>query len=146
MSSIETTPSTALTLRAAERAQIERWAQDAYPHEACGLLLGRLSGDRVTVEHVRSAPNLDRAHARDRYELDPAAHLAAAEEARALGLDVVGVWHSHPDLPARPSETDRAEAWSGWSYVIVSAGASRAGELRSWRLHGDRFAEEEVVA
>jgi proteasome lid subunit RPN8/RPN11 len=93
---------------------------------------------------VREARNLDTARARDRFDLDPADHLAAEELARAVGLEVVGVWHSHPDHPAVPSEADRAQAWRGWSYPIVSVTAGRARELRSWRLAGQGFVEEEL--
>jgi proteasome lid subunit RPN8/RPN11 len=47
---------------------------------------------------------------------------------------VLGVWHTHPDHPATPSETDRAAAWSGWSYLILSVVRGELAELRSWRL------------
>jgi len=56
----------------------------------------------------------------------------------------VGIWHSHPDHPARPSETDRAAAWEGWSYLIASVTDAGLSELRSWRLSGERFLEEPV--
>jgi proteasome lid subunit RPN8/RPN11 len=127
----------------AVRGQIEAWAAAAYPNEACGLLIGR-AGATVAIEQARSAQNLDPS-ARDRYEIDPEDHLAAEDEARSLGLDVVGVWHSHPEHPARPSETDRRRAWPGWSYVIVAVVKGRAVDLRSWRLEGERFREEEVL-
>jgi proteasome lid subunit RPN8/RPN11 len=74
--------------------------------------------------------------------VDPADHLAAWKAAEAEGLDVVGAWHSHPDQPAVPSATDRAEASAGLSYLIVAVSASGAGELRSWRLVDDAFEEE----
>ena len=137
--------STTIVLGPSLRAEIERAARDAYPREACGLLIGKQHGARIDVDRVRAARNLDDARPNDRYELDPADHLAAEEEAHALGLDVVGVWHSHPDHPARPSETDRVRAWNGWSYAIVSVEKDGARELRSWRLVEDRFLEEEVL-
>jgi proteasome lid subunit RPN8/RPN11 len=59
-------------------------------------------------------------------------------------LEVVGVWHSHPDHPARPSETDRNGAWEGWSYLILSVTAEGVPDLRSWRLRGEHFEEEDV--
>lgn len=86
--------------------------------------------------------NLNHERPHDRYDLDPAGFLAADREARSAGLEIVGIWHSHPDHPARPSATDLAGAWEGWSYVIVAVTADGAGELRSWRLEDGRFAEE----
>ena len=75
----------------------------------------------------------------DRYEVDPEGLLTAERAARASGLGVVGVWHSHPRGAAAPSTTDRRGAYGGWSYVIV-----RAAETRSFRLVKGVF-EEEVV-
>jgi len=142
---IGSTIKTALRLPRPLRAQLEHWAIAAHPHESCGLLLGRREGALIEAVHVRRGRNLNVSRAGDRYELDPADHLAVQEEAHARGLDVVGVWHSHPDHAARPSETDRAQAWNEWSYVIVSVSRDAVCELRSWRLHESHFIEEEVL-
>jgi proteasome lid subunit RPN8/RPN11 len=93
---------------------------------------------------VRDAANLNQERPGDRYELDPRTMLEADRDCRARGLEVVGVWHSHPDHPAEPSETDRAGAWEGWSYIIVSVARAAVGTMRSWRLSGDRFHEESI--
>ncbi|MEM8709359.1 MAG: M67 family metallopeptidase [Planctomycetota bacterium] len=76
--------------------------------------------------------------------LDPVALLAAEESASSRGLEVIGVWHSHPDRAAVPSEEDRAAAWPKWSYLIASVNASGVRDLRSWRLGGEAFVEEAV--
>lgn len=85
---------------------------------------------------------MNRVRARDRFELDPRDFLAAELAARRTGREIVGIWHSHPDHPAVPSETDRLAAWEGWSYLIAEVTRERAGALRSWRLVHDRFVEE----
>ena len=131
-----------LTLDEAQRASIRDAALAAYPHEACGLLVGR-DGE---VEEVTIGRNLDDTRAHDRYTLDPTHLLHVEDDAEQRGLSVLGVWHSHPDHPAIPSETDRAGAWANWSYVIVSVRAGLPDGLRSWRLLGKRFVEQEVVA
>ena len=124
---------------------LNAFARQGYPDETCGLLLGVRRGDKhVVVSQVRRARNLNVGRARDRYELDPDDFLAADREARAAGLDIVGIWHSHPDHPARPSATDRDGAWPGWSYLIISVGREDVGEIRSWRLNGGDFEEEEI--
>ena len=116
-----------------------------YPHETCGLLIGRQAEGITTVIEAVQAPNLNRERPGDRYDLDPKAILVADRESRQKGLEIVGVWHSHPDHPARPSETDRAAAWENWSYVILSVGRDGVREVRSWRLKGAQFQEEEIV-
>lgn len=133
-----------LALPAGVRAELESLAQAGYPCETCGLLLGDCSDGCCRVASQRPARNLNRERAHDRFELDPQDYLGAENAAAAAGLAIVGIWHSHPDHPARPSETDRAMAWPGWSYLILSVGHSGVAELRSWRLAGDRFVEEEV--
>jgi proteasome lid subunit RPN8/RPN11 len=118
--------------------------RQGYPEETCGLLLGRRSGAERVVVQVRQARNLNRERAQDRYELDPEDYLAADRDARAEGLDVVGIWHSHPDHPAKPSATDLASAWPGWSYLIVAIGRAGVRDIRCWGLNGDDFQEEEI--
>ena len=134
-----------LTLPELLRQRLEGWASARYPHEACGLLLGRREAELTAIVHVLEARNLDTTLAREHFELDPADHKVAEEFARELGLEVVGIWHSHPDRPARPSALDRAEAWAAWSYVIVSVVAGKVVELCAWRLAGERFAAEELL-
>jgi len=127
------------------RADIAEWSRARYPREACGLLLGRRSEERVEVVEVREARNLATERAHERFELDPVDHLAAEEHAAAHGLEVVGVWHSHPDRPAHPSAADRDGAWSGWSHLIVAVGRGAVLDLRAWRLVGGRFVEQHVT-
>lgn len=126
--------------------------ESGYPREACGLLLGRFTagtGMRRVAE-ARPAANLNLERAADRYELDPADFLRLEQEARAQQLEVVGVYHSHPDHPSRPSETDRlraAEVWQdseSWSYLILEVASGRVASRRSWVLKQGVFAEEEI--
>lgn len=126
------------------RAQLEEMARAGYPLETCGLLIGMTRHDGSEVRRVAQARNLNQERAHDRYELDPQDFLQIDERARAEGFEVVGVWHSHPDHPAHPSETDRAGAWEGWSYVIVSVTSDGIAELRCWRLNSEQFVEEPI--
>jgi len=123
---------------------VSAFARDGYPYESCGLLLGTRIGVENVVARVRQARNINLDRRQDRYEIHPEDFLDADREAREAGLDIVGVWHSHPDHPARPSETDRAAAWPEWSYVIVAVGPAGVKEIRCWRLNSEDF-EEEVI-
>jgi proteasome lid subunit RPN8/RPN11 len=135
-----------LYLPASVRTQLENWVEAGYPLETCGLLIGKQNEGQVRVRRAFAARNLNTERAHDRYELAPDDLLAADEAAQAEGLEIVGIWHSHPEHPARPSETDRVQAWQGWSYVILSVYQGRVAELRSWRLMGEAFAEESIAA
>jgi len=133
-----------LNLPVGVRESLCGFARSRYPHEACGLLIGESTDSLVEVMRAVETRNLLAGEAGDRFEVDPGEHVAAQRVARDEGLDVVGVWHSHPDHPARPSARDLAGAWEGWSYLIVAVDADGVGELRSWRLEGGHFVEQEL--
>ena len=127
-------------------------SESGYPAEVCGLLVGRAAsgaGSREVVE-ARATANLNRERREDRYEMSPRDFLAVERDARARSLEVVGVYHSHPDHPSIPSETDRVRAeeiWQSaesWSYLILEIAAGRLRSRRSWVLKGGVFAEEEI--
>jgi proteasome lid subunit RPN8/RPN11 len=137
-----------LLLSARARADLERWVRAGYPRETCGVLVGREERGLIRVHWAVEARNRAE-HAGDRYELDPGDYVAADLAARRQALRVVGIWHSHPDHPSRPSETDRRAATengalTGWSFLILSVGKEGVESLRSWRLDGGTFQEEEL--
>jgi proteasome lid subunit RPN8/RPN11 len=138
-----------LLLKADDLAAIRRQAEADYPNETCGLLGGRWTdstggahaGDHVKrVERLVPVANARHDSARNRYLIEPDAFRRAAQELERAGLDVIGVYHSHPDHPARPSDFDREHAWPRLSYIIVQVNAGRAGEASSWVLADDRTA------
>jgi proteasome lid subunit RPN8/RPN11 len=60
-------------------------------------------------------------------------------------MDVLGVYHSHPNAPARPSQYDAEHAaWTTWTYVILSVEEGKVVDLRGWRLREDRDGFDEV--
>lgn len=138
-----------LELSQRQREEIARQAEREYPHECCGLLLGRVEeGGRKVVNEVLPVSNAREESARhNRSLITPEEYLRGERHARSRRLDVVGNYHSHPDHPAAPSQFDLEHAWPTWSYVIVSVQGGEARDLRSWELLPDRsrFAEEEVT-
>ena len=137
-------PAARLHLPEVTRSRLRSLASDRFPHEACGVLVGTRSFAGARVVEVTASRNLESDRPGDRFTLDPVHLLTVETDARLRGLEVLGVWHSHPDRPAVPSETDRAGAWEGWSYVIVSVPGGAARTIRSWRLAAGRFAEESI--
>lgn len=122
--------------------------ENAYPEEGAGLLLGHIEGDNRRVIDLLAFPNAREDAARhNRYLLTPQDYLHGEQEAARRGLDVIGVFHSHPDHPNRPSEFDRQWAMPFLSYIITSVQSGRAVESRSWLLKEDReeFVEEAII-
>lgn len=121
---------------------IRRHGADTYPHECCGALIGR---DGVVSEAFALSNTTDEGPRR-RFLVRPADYQQAERRASALGAELLGFYHSHPDHPARPSQYDLDHAWPHFSYVIVSVTAAGAADMTSWRLRGDRSAfDEETV-
>ena len=120
--------------------------EQAYPEEGAGFLLGEENGVR-DVQTIFPLTNSREDSARhNRYLITPEDYLKAELEADKLGLSLLGVFHSHPDHPNRPSEFDREWAQPFFSYIITSVQSGKAIESRSWRLLEDRsqFVEEEI--
>lgn len=81
-----------------------------------------------------------------RYTIAPAVLLQAQRSARDRHLDIIGIYHSHPDNLAIPSEFDRVCAWPQYSYIIVSVKQGKACDLNSWSLDDDhRFQPESIL-
>lgn len=121
--------------------------ESSYPEEGAGLLLGKVNGDYKRVISIIKYSNAREDNARhNRYLLTPQDYLHGEQEASNLGLDVLGIFHSHPDHPNRPSEFDREWAMPWFSYVITSVQTGNAVDSRSWLLSDDRshFFEEEI--
>ena len=131
-----------------QEEEIRRHGEAEYPHECCGLLIGRFDDDGhkrvVEIYPVSNAREEDAR--RNRSLILPDEYVRGERHARQLGLDVVGNYHSHPDHPAAPSQFDLEHAWPTWSYLIVSVHEGRARDLRSWEMRADRsrFDEEEI--
>ncbi len=112
-------------------------AQMGYPDEICGLLIGKNSGLTWDVQAVRQVANLNEERAADRFQLDPAAYQAIDREFRGTEQEIVGVFHSHPDCPAKPSPTDLINAWEGFVYPIISVCDGQVAEVSCWVLTDD---------
>ncbi len=117
---------------------------DAYPIEACGLLIGSPGEDGTAkVESTYPAENV--AGSARIYEVDPRAYLRADRQAEASGGQIIGVYHSHTHTDAMPSRTDIERAPDPeWHYVLVSLRDVHPS-VRSWLTAGGNTAEEQIV-
>ena len=136
-----------LHLSSALYAQITAHLQAAYPNEGAGILIGLPDGAGKTVTAIQLFANkFESGEQFHRYLITAQDMLAGETAAERLGLDVVGIFHSHPDHPAQASDYDREYALPWYSYLIVSVQQGSAASARSWVLSDDRqkFGEEKV--
>ena len=128
--------------------EIHAHGEATYPEEGAGLLLGKTDGNHKLAAAILKLANTREDSARhNRFLLTPQDYLRGEQAAARLGLDVIGVFHSHPDHPNRPSEFDREWAMPWFSYIITTVQEGRATESRSWQLKEDHsaFFEEQMV-
>ncbi len=95
-------------------------AQATYPNECCGAMLGTVDGDIKTVKVGVAIENAFTGVQHERYELRPEDLLKADREARSRGMDLIGIFHSHPDCDAYFSETDLKNSCPWYSFVVLS--------------------------
>lgn len=136
-------------------------AERTYPEECCGILLGHINAQFKRVIEVYPVSNAWGLEAEqtlaavavpphnhgkgDRYWIHPRDLLMVQRYARHGQQQVIGIYHSHPDQAAVPSECDRILAWSEYSYLIVSVHQSQAQDLLSWKLNDHHQFEPEAV-
>lgn len=138
-----------MTLNLSSRLQneINAHLRQAYPNEGAGLLLGSEDNGSKQVSRIILFENKFAAdEQRTRYLITAEDMLQGEIQAEDYQMDVVGIFHSHPDHPAVPSEYDRELALPWYTYLIVSVPQGNPGQARSWRLAEDRshFNEEEL--
>ncbi len=99
------------------------------PNEACGLIASDSSGSIVAVY-----PTGNEQPSPVTYTIPPGDHYAALRDADAHGWELSGVFHSHPNGPARPSVVDLASAPDPtWIYLVVDMRGEPT--IRAWRIH-----------
>ena len=138
-----------IKVREASQAIMNAHAEETFPEECCGAMLGieNEDGSREITEVIR-VENTKGENRERRFLIDPRALLNAEKVAKDRGLDVLGIYHSHPNHPSQASEFDRTHAMPFWSYLIISCIDGKTASIQSWRLKEDRsaFDEEELIA
>ncbi|AFY41131.1 M67 family metallopeptidase [Nostoc sp. PCC 7107] len=136
---------------------IRSHAESTYPEECCGIILGYINNQTKTVVEIIPTANAwstesnNFAHneteysERRRYAIAPQVMLQVQKTARDKSLNIIGIYHSHPDNPAIPSECDRQYAWPAYSYIIVSVQNGTANELLSWSLDNQHQFQPETI-
>lgn len=171
--SSQTVPEKKLIFDKDEWLHLQKICERGYPREVCGLLLGKPAEQSSGVSKVTSVVTLQNVLARDtsrleqlkqshsiqlpqdrmsrggQYEfvIDPKEHFQKLNDASKEGFDQVGIFHSHPDHPAVPSEIDASQPFlAGWSNVIVAVDKGAFKEARSWfRITEESSFQEENI-
>ena len=125
---------------------MQRHAEATYPNECVGFFYGKEGEDIRHIELAVEVPNTKEGDQRRRFEVDPHDYMKAERYALENDTTLLGVYHSHPEHPAIPSEHDLKVAQPFFSYVIVSVKGGKSVKVRSWQLDDENaFAEEDIT-
>ena len=135
------------------RIEPEPWAamvshaRETYPNECCGAMLGTNDGEQKGVSVAIRLRNAFEGAQAARYELRPEDLLAADKAARERGMDLIGIYHSHPDCDAYFSRTDLQNSCPWYSFVVLSIQKGEFHHANSWLPNVDQTeaAKEELI-
>lgn len=128
------------------KASMIQDASNIFPDECCGFFYGEEDneGNRIVTE-ILVVNNAKEGDKKRRFEISPQDYLRGEQHALEKNVQFLGIYHSHPNHPAIPSEQDRIAAQPYFSYIIISIQVNNTTHLRSWRLNDDfQFEEEEI--
>ena len=121
-----------LLIKKEDLATILRQGKEQLPREACGLMIGRREGPLCRCDHLFPTRNVDESPYS--FTIDPEELLLGYQHADAVGMEIVGIYHSHP-ARAHPSKTDLDYMkWSAPVWLIVS---SLDWNYAAFRIEGD---------
>ncbi len=124
---------------------MQQHAEEAYPYECCGFFYG-VEEESRKIEEARPVTNSKEGDQRRRFEVSPRDYMQAERYADESGKTLLGVYHSHPDHPARPSEHDLKQAVPYFSYIILSVQKGKVAGVTSWQLdNANKEFEEETI-
>jgi proteasome lid subunit RPN8/RPN11 len=129
-----------IRMAAGTREQMVKHAYAWHPEESCGLLAGPADRDVHLV-----FPTTNILHSSTNYTIDPNEHLSAIREADAAGMEIIGVFHSHPHTVGYPSVTDVSLAPDPtWLYVLVGMEDHDSPTVRGFRIRDGEITEVQL--
>ncbi|MFN3966388.1 MAG: Mov34/MPN/PAD-1 family protein [Endomicrobiia bacterium] len=127
-------------------------AKQEYPKEACGILAGkRTTNNELQIIKVYKMNNISE-NPQVCYFMKPEEQLKVFKEIRNLGLEMVGIYHSHANSPAYPSQRDCELAfYPEVDYIIISCSFNvqsstfNEPEVRAFKIIENKIEEEKII-
>ncbi|UOG75262.1 M67 family metallopeptidase [Hymenobacter tibetensis] len=115
------------------------------PEECCGFVFGHDKEAGRVVTETMAVANAEQNDKRLRFRIAPKDYLFAEQFAEQKQMQLLGVYHSHPEHSAVPSKHDSQAAFPYFSYLIVSVLGGRVDDVQSWRLSDEGHFENEPI-
>jgi proteasome lid subunit RPN8/RPN11 len=123
-------------------------AQELFPYESCGVLVGKVEGQEKIVSEVYKTTNVVAGERKDWFNIEPKELMVIFQRAEKEEKEVLGFYHSHPGGKPIPSSSDLEQlSWSFYSYIIVGLDSKGHSEIRAWVFNEEKgiFDEEELI-
>ena len=88
-----------------EKDQLITHAIEQQPHESCAMLLGKKVDDAWNIKEVFLTQNID--NSQINFTISPEELLKGYQLAEKMHLELVGIFHSHPNSDTTPSDIDK---------------------------------------
>ncbi|HEY2649393.1 MAG TPA: M67 family metallopeptidase [Puia sp.] len=124
--------------------EMKTHALTTFPDECCGFLYGNEQSDSRVISKIWKVDNSKSGDKKRRFEISGKDYMLAEKFALENEVLLLGIYHSHPNHPAIPSEHDRVAALPYFSYIILSVKDGTIDHARSWRLNDVSQFEEEI--
>jgi proteasome lid subunit RPN8/RPN11 len=136
-----------IVVESAPLAEMKAHALNTFPDECCGFLYGteQKDGSRM-ITKILEVNNSKTGDKKRRFEIAGKDYMLAEKFALENDFLLLGIYHSHPNHPAIPSEHDRVAALPYFSYVILSVTPGKIDHIRSWQLNDMSQFEEEIFS
>ena len=128
---------------------LKKIALDTYPYECCGALLGDIVGDKKEVKFLVNLTNnwvdTKQETKNRRFKITSNDYMKCEKIALEKSMVLLGFYHSHPEHPPVPSETDLKYAWPFFSYPIISVMNKKFDSIKSYVLDSENgtFCQED---
>ncbi len=126
---------------------MQQHAIEIFPDECCGFLYGSENAATRIIELAVPVNNAKDGDKKRRFEISAIDYMKAEQYALQNNVNLLGVYHSHPQHPAIASEHDLKQAMPYFSYIILSVIDKEIDDIKSWKLNDDntQFLEEEIA-
>jgi len=118
--------------------EIYSQGQQKAPIEACGYL----AGNNNIVARRYPMHNVDQSN--EHFTLDPAEQFKVIKETRAEDLEILAVYHTHPETPARPSEEDIKLAYDPNIIYVIASLKDDNNTIKAFKINNGNVTEQEL--
>ena len=94
-----------LVLTESQRSILSKLSKDQSPNESCAILFGKTENEKLLVQELFIATNTEESPVN--FTISNEQLIQGYQEAEKKNLEVIGIFHSHPNSEAYPSDTDK---------------------------------------